>query len=152
MGHRPLNREADADLQIDDVRRRVERLERRFDGGGRFVGIVFPSAEPVVVGDDAGGWFLAIPEDLNGTKLIVAHAVVYTPGTGTECQVRNVTAAVDMLATAITIDSGDQSSFTAATQPVIETNGDETVSTADIVVVDVDDADAVGLDIILAFA
>lgn len=121
------------------------------NSAGRFVGIIFSSVEAVVVGNDAGGWFLVIPADLNNSSLIEAQAAVYTTGTGTTVQVRNVTGAVDMLSTAITIDSGENTSYTAATPPVINpANAD--VSTGDIIVVDADVAGgAEGLDIILAF-
>lgn len=119
---------------------------------GRFVGIVYTSTENVFSGDDAGGWFLAIPEDLNDTTLVVAEAVVYAVSTGDiEIMVRNVTDTDDMLTTPITIDATEHASYTATVRSVPDDA--LTVSTADIIVVDVDvsDADALGLDIILAF-
>lgn len=121
-------------------------------GPGRFVGIVFPSTEVVEVGNDAGGWFLVVPSDLNGALLTEVAAGVYTAGTSLTIQVRNVTQAVDMLSTAITIDSGERTSYTAATPPVINVaNAD--VNQGDAIVVDVDVAGgAIGLDIILAFS
>jgi hypothetical protein len=76
---------------------------------------------------------------------------VYTPGTGELIQVRNVTQAVDMLTTRISIDNAENTSYTAAAPPVIDP-ANSTVATGDIIVVDVDTAGgAVGLDIILAF-
>jgi hypothetical protein len=150
MGHRPLSREADPNLQVDDLRRRIERLERRYEATGRFVGIVFPSDVAVEAGDDAGGWFLVIPEDLDGLRLTHAHAAVYTPGGALLVQIRNVTQAVDMLTTRISIDAGENTSYTAATQPVIDTANDE-VSKGDIIVPDVDTASGEGLDVILMF-
>ena len=57
---------------------------------------------------------------------------VTTAGTGTmTVMVHNVTQGVDMLSTAMTIDSGELDSYYAATQPVIKTNGDEIVNAAD---------------------
>lgn len=153
MGHQPLRREAEVENQIARIRDRTDALERRYAIGGRFVGIVFNSLEPVITGDDAGAWFLAIPEDLNALKLSHAHAVVYdVSGSDTTLQIRNVTTATDMLSTEITIDSGDHASYTSGTQPDIDLANNE-VSTGDIIVVDVTSGggDALGLDVILAF-
>jgi len=151
MGHRPLRRTADINMQIDDHRRRIENLERRYDAYGRFVGLIFPSNIAVTVGDNARGWFLVIPEDLDNLRLVHAHAAVYTVGGALLIQVRNVTKAVDMLSTRIGIDAGERTSYTGATQPVINLANDN-VDTGDIIVVDVDTASGSGLDIILHFA
>jgi hypothetical protein len=133
---------------------RTSQLERRpppLSAGGRFVGIIFPSTTTLTVGNNAGGWFLVIPEDLGGSTLASCAAGVYTPGTGELIQVRNVTQAVDMLTTRISIDNAENTSYTAAAPPVIDP-ANSTVATGDIIVVDVDTAGgAVGLDIILAF-
>jgi hypothetical protein len=67
-------------------------------------------------------------------------------------QIRNVTDAVDVLSTAITIDQSEFTSYTAATPPVINTANDD-VATGDIIAVDVDGAgvSAAGLSVHLTF-
>jgi hypothetical protein len=91
------------------------------------------------VGDKVGDVYFTIREDLNGFDLIDADASVDTAGTtGTQdIQIHNVTTAVDMLSTAITIDSGETTSYTALTPPVINTLNDN-VSTGDQLRFDVD--------------
>lgn len=150
---RVFMKDAEASPQADDFHQRIRALEA-LRPPGRFVGIVFPSDEPLVAGDNAGGWFLVIPEDLDGTELVHAHAAAYSQPTGgpIELQVRKG-AATDMLSTPITIDAGENTSYTAATPPVID-GANAGVVTGDLIVVDIDDpaSSAQGLDIILAFA
>ncbi len=67
-------------------------------------------------------------------------------------QIHNVTDAVDMLSTKITIEEDEYNSWDAATAPVINTSNDDVV-TGDRIRVDVDiaGAGAKGLDVILGF-
>lgn len=95
-----------------------------------------------------------IPTALNGMNLVSAHAAVTTvssSGTPT-VQIRNVTDAVDMLSTRITIDINETTSYTAATPPVIDSTKDD-VATGDLIAIDVDVAGtwAKGLIVYLAF-
>lgn len=78
-----------------------------------------------------------IPPKMNGWTLTGITAT-RSAGTGVlTIQVNNVTQAADMLSTRITIDSGEQSSSTAATPAVIDTANDDAAS-YDRIRVDVD--------------
>lgn len=95
-----------------------------------------------------------IPQELNGYNLVGANAFVSTvssSGTPT-IQIRNVTDAVDMLSTRITIDANEYTSYTAAAAAVVNTTYDD-VATGDRLAVDVDVAGtgAKGLGIVLTF-
>lgn len=91
----------------------------------------------VIVGD--GKWYGHIPPGLNGWNLGYVHAKVITPGTtGTlDIQIHNITQAVDILSTKLTIDSGETGSDTAETPAVIDTDNDD-VATNDVLRIDVD--------------
>lgn len=80
-----------------------------------------------------------IPAELNGCNLVGVAAIVDTVSSSgvVTVQVRNVTDAVDMLSTAITIDENERNSYTAAVQPVIDTTKDDVV-TGDEIAIDVD--------------
>lgn len=87
------------------------------------------------VGDGQGRF--VIPSDFNGWN-ITAVAAVCDSGTGVPAfQLRNVTDGVDVLSTKVTIDSGEVSSYTAATPAVIDTTKDD-VATGDRFAWDVD--------------
>lgn len=73
--------------------------------------------------------------DLTDVKLFITGAAGET-GT-TDVQIHNVTDAVDMLSTKLTVDSGETSSLTAATPVVIDTANDD-VATNDVLRVDID--------------
>ena len=93
---------------------------------------------------------ISIPSSLNNKKLQSAEAHVYTVGTGgsiTNVQLHNLTDAVDMLSTPITIDLNETDSSTAATPHVV--GAINTVTTADVIRVDVDvvATDTKGLEI-----
>ena len=95
-----------------------------------------------------------VPQELNGYNLVGANAFVTTvssSGTPT-IQIRNVTDAVDMLSTRITIDANEYTSYTAAAAAVVDATYDD-VATGDRLTVDVDVAGtgAKGLGIILTF-
>jgi len=102
---------------------------------------VLPDAIPTYVGN--GITSITIPLALNGLVLSAVAgelgAHVYTAGvTGTtDIMIHNVTQAVDMLTTAITIDAGETDSSTAATAPVVDTANND-VSTADVIRFDID--------------
>ena len=101
---------------------------------------VVPDALPTYIGN--GITAFTIPPTLNGLYLSGAAgkvgAHVYTAGvTGTtDVMIHNLTQAVDMLSTAITIDAGETDSSTAATAPVVNSNNQ--VATADVIRFDID--------------
>ena len=97
---------------------------------------------------------VTIPSPLNTRKLQNAEAHVYTVGTGgsiTTVQLHNLTDAVDMLSTAITIDLNEKDSSTAATPHVI--GASNTVATGDVIRIDVDAVatNTLGLEIRMIF-
>lgn len=101
-----------------------------------------------------GKFIWAIPFDLNQTNLVDADAFITTLSSSglVTVQIRNITQAVDMLSTRITIDVGEYHSFDAAAQPVIN-QANNTVTTGDRLAVDVDVAGTgtKGLGVILRF-
>jgi len=97
---------------------------------------------------------VTIPSPLNNRKLQNAEAHVYTVGTTgsiTTVQLHNLTDAVDILSTAITIDLNEKDSSTAATPHVIGANN--TVTTGDVIRIDVDQVatNTLGLEIRMVF-
>ena len=81
----------------------------------------------LAVADNIGKFFFWVPEDLDGWNLTGAHACVSTvssSGTPT-LRVYNTTDSVSMLSTLITIDASEKTSYTAATQPVVDTTHDD---------------------------
>ena len=96
---------------------------------------------------------VTIPSTLDGKNLSSAQAHVYTVGTGstTTVQLHNLTDGQDMLSTAITIDSGEKDSSTAATPSV--TGAYNGVSTADVIRIDVDvvATNTLGLEVRMVF-
>ena len=117
---------------------------------------VLPDNIPTYVGNGISAF--TIPSTLNGLYLSnvagVIGAHVYTAGTTgtTDVMIHNLTDGNDMLSTAITIDSGETDSSTAATAPVVNTNNQ--VSTADVIRFDIDavsSTEAKGLEIRMEF-
>lgn len=113
---------------------------------------IFDDTSSPIVGD---AWhILCIPADLNGFNLVDANAFVTTVSSSgaITVQVRNITDAVDMLSTGITIDQSENTSYTGATQRVINASNDN-VSTGDLIGIDVDTigSGAKGLGVILSF-
>ncbi len=101
----------------------------------RYITFLLNTDAALVAGDDAVRF--RIPAALNGWN-IASVAASRKSGTGVPAiQIRNVTDAVDVLSTKITIDSGEIDSSTAATPPVIDTSKDD-VATGDQFAVDVD--------------
>ena len=94
-----------------------------------------------------------VPSTLNNKNLYSAQAHVYTAGTGstTTVQLHNLTDGQDMLSTAITIDSGEKDSSTAATPSVVGNYGG--ISTADVIRIDVDvvATSTLGLEVRMVF-
>jgi hypothetical protein len=93
----------------------------------------------------------ALIDTWNLTAVAAAVAAASSSGTVT-VQVRNATAATDMLSTALTVDVSEVDSITAATPAVIDTGADD-VNTADHLFIDVDGAgnDVLGLQVELVF-
>jgi hypothetical protein len=136
---RPLE-EASTEARVAAATRRVAQLERRpapATGGGRFVIKVFADDILNTVGD--GKFIFAMPEDLDGMVLTsVAGFVTTVSSSGlVTVQVRNITDAVDILSTRVTIDASEFTSYTAATAPVINTANDD-LATGDLIAIDVD--------------
>jgi hypothetical protein len=86
-----------------------------------------------------GKFYFTIPPELNGMVLSAVHARVITAGTTgtTDIQLHNVTDAVDILSTKLTIDSTETGSDTAATPAVINASNDD-MATNDLIRIDVD--------------
>lgn len=98
---------------------------------------VFGGTTDVSTGD--GKFYFTAPPEVNGMVISAVHARVVTAGTtGTsDIQIHNVTDAVDVLSTKLTIDTGETGSDTAATPAVINTSNDD-VATNDLFRIDVD--------------
>lgn len=85
-----------------------------------------------------GKAYIHIPASLNGGVITAVHAKVITAGTTgtTDIQIANVTDAVDVLSTKLTIDTTETGSDTA-TPAVINTSNDD-LATNDLLRIDVD--------------
>jgi hypothetical protein len=114
---------------------------------------VFADTKLVAAGD--GKFIFAVSDDMDGMVLIDADAYVTTVSSSgaVNVQIRNITQATDMLSTAITIDAGETTSYTATTAPVVNAATND-VTVADLIAIDVDAAGsgAKGLGVILEFA
>lgn len=109
-----------------------------------------------------GKIYFTIPPELNGAKLISAHAYCYTASSsgkpvlqvarGRRASPNAAPTYNDMLSTRISIDVGEFSSTDTSVQPVINTAYDD-VATRDLIRVDVDEAGTGtrGLDVSLVF-
>ncbi len=107
--------------------------------GIRVIGVLVsdPQGTALTTGDEKA--YIRIPSVMAGWNLIAVAAHVSTvssSGTVT-VQIRNVTDAVDMLSTLLTIDVSEKDSATAVTAAVINTAVDD-VTTADEIAIDVD--------------
>lgn len=110
----------------------------------------------VEVGD--GAMFYVVPPELDGLNVVEVQAAVpgavSTTGNIVIQLVRlRSGAAADVLSTAVTIEEGARSSYTAASQSVVNTTNDD-MATGDFLRVDVDspgDA-ASGLQLVVSFA
>jgi hypothetical protein len=101
----------------------------------RVMGVLINADIALVTGDDQ--YRFRIPSSLNGF-VITSVAASRKSGTGVPAvQIRNVTDAVDVLSTKLTIDTGETDSSTAATPAVINTANDD-VATGDQFAIDID--------------
>lgn len=93
----------------------------------------------ISIGDGAA--FLMLPEAVDGKDLIAVRAAVGTAPSGGEVslQIHNVSDAVDMLSTPITIDDGETSTLTAEFNAEIDVANDD-VATNDVLRLDIDAA------------
>ncbi len=98
---------------------------------------VFDDATTITTGD--GKYYWIVPSQFNARVIIGVFATVSTvssSGTPT-VQIHNLTDAVDVLSTALTIDVSEYTSDTAATPAVINTSNDD-LATGDRIRIDVD--------------
>lgn len=132
---RPLRRNS-TDTRATDLTRRVEALERRYDGKGFYeIKLAADDAEP-----DITEFIFTIPDDLDGTHLSYAEGFVTTVGSSaTIMQINNRTQTQDMLTDRITIDSGDLDSRASASPSVIDPTTNE-VEARDQIAVEIDSA------------
>jgi hypothetical protein len=114
-------------------------LEYRFTNQQRYVQVeVFSPGTTVSIGD--GAKYIYIPPQLDNMKLVFIQGQHVTAGTTsntTEVQVYNLTKAVDMLSTVLSIDYNELTSVTAGT-PVVINDANSLISTNDVLRVDVD--------------
>lgn len=96
-----------------------------------------PNGDALGTGD--GQAYFRVPALLNGYNLAAVAAAVTTASSSglPTVQIANVTDAVDMLSTRITIDANETDSSTADTAAVIDAAHDD-VATADLLRVDID--------------
>ena len=97
-----------------------------------------------------------IPVELNNARLTAAEACLVTPSTSglPTIDIYNFTTGFSMLSTQITIDANENTSYTAATRPVINTaSSRDLVTTGTIVGVNINGAGngAAELSVILTF-
>lgn len=174
MGHRPLTREADPYVQIDEVRRRVERMERRyrlpvghyaikcFADRGALDGNLPDSAIIVENGDQKFDLF--IPPRLNEAELTVAEAGISAAnGSDLEIEIINIgpdpssPATTNMLDSVIVIPAGDFVSFTPGSDvapTLIADPPDNVVASGDWVRINIvsgGGGTAEGLEVVLDF-
>lgn len=135
---------------------RTQQLARRppaaTDESVRFQMKIVHDEDTVTTGD--GQLIFLVEDDMANLSLVACYAYVTTVSSSglVTVQIRNVTDAVDMLSTPITIDVSEFSSYFAATPPVINTANDQ-VDTGDRIAIDVDGAGtgAKGLGVIVKF-
>ena len=115
----------------------VDALAGSYAGTKSIQMVVFDFGTAASTGD--GAFYFHVPSALAGMDLVAVHAEVISAGTTgtTDIQIHNVTDAVDMLSTKLTIDSGETGSDTAATPAVINTSNDDVVEN-DLLRIDVD--------------
>lgn len=107
----------------------------------------------IIVSSGDGKFVFVVPPDLHQTNLTVAEAGISTVGSSDlEVTLYNLTQAVDMLTTPITIPAGDYASYPPQATDINETNA--VVDQGDRISVNVDAAGggtAEGLMVILEF-
>lgn len=111
------------------------------DYGKRVVSIQVtdPNGSALATGD--GQAYFRVPAIFNGYNIVAvaAHVTTVSSSGAVTVQLHNVTDAVDILSTALTIDASEKDSATAATPAVINASNDD-VATADELRVDIDGA------------
>lgn len=115
--------------QIDDI---LSALDAVYYDQRGFEIILLSNLDALTTGNRKGEVDFTVPALINGWDLIDADAFVMTPSTsGTPTfNIYNVTDSVNMLSTGITVDINEYSSYSAASQPVIDTAHDD-VATGD---------------------
>jgi len=109
---------------------------------GSNAGIRYVTISPIANDADwsvaDGKFYWPVPPALNGMNLVYVSAIDITAGvTGSSTvDIYNVTDSVDMLSTPINIDSEENYSWDATTQPVIDTDHDD-VATNDVLRIDI---------------
>jgi hypothetical protein len=112
-----------------------------------------PAGEPVPGGN--GLFSFAAPPQLDNRALVSVWAsVVSAPSSNLVVQLANPAAAYDYLTTPITVETGELTTSTAASQPVIDVSSDRNqMATGQVIRVDIDTVSAaVGLQIVMSFA
>lgn len=96
--------------------------------------VALDGTTPLSVKDLLGDFYFIIPSDLDGWYLVDADATVFTVSSSglPTFQIHNLSLGQDILSTKITIDANEYSSFSAATQPVIN-NTYKTVNTGQLI-------------------
>lgn len=105
--------------------------------------------DAVVTGDRQFAY--VVPDKLDGATITSVHCGTFGPGTGTTSVQLELNTA-DVLSTNSTIDTGEATSYTAATPSVVD-GAHSLVAKGDIIVVDVDGVatGATGLQVIVTF-
>lgn len=126
-----------SDTPTDDLQVANKKYVDDTGGGRAFQAILFDFTTSVSTGN--GKMYIHIDSRVGGMTLVDVEAFVITAGTtGTlDIQIANVTQAVDMLTTKLTIDSGETDSITANIPAVIDTPN-ATVTLNDILRIDID--------------
>lgn len=96
-----------------------------------------PAGSAITTGD--GKAYYRVPSTLNGMNLVAVAAALTTVSSSgiPTVQIANVTDAVDMLSTKLTIDASETDSSTATAAAVIDATKDD-VATADMLRIDID--------------
>lgn len=137
----------------------VEGTTLLFYAEGKWRGPTYPikvisDTATLATGDGQFIFTVTEEEGIAGLNLIHVKAYVTTVSSSglPTVQVRNITQAVDMLSTKVSIDASEYSSDSAATPAVIDTANDD-IALGDRIAIDVDVAGtgAKGLGVILAF-
>ena len=123
----------------------IHRIHNIMDAGGDQrviqIGVSDPNGSAITTGD--GKAYFRVPAVMNAFKLTAVSATVITASSSglPNVQIANNTGGYDMLSTALTIDANETDSSTAATPAVIDTaSAHDTVSTADVLRIDIDGA------------
>lgn len=140
--------------QAARARTRGRTLAERYDPTAIYPIKVFTDPTVVTTGDGKFIFTVTTQEQIAGKKLVGVSAYVTTVSSSglPTVQVRNITAAHDMLTTKLTIDASEFSSDNATTPAVIDPANDP-VELGDRIAIDVDVAGtgAQGLGVTLAF-